>query len=83
MSDSTDVSIAKSARFNFENAFATDEELKGLGEGKSIHNGKYIDFLNSFDEYIGTSPSDANYSVRRDNVYNMISEYKTKRRAAR
>ena len=70
-------------RADFENAFATDEELKGLGEGKSIHNGKYIDFLNSFDEYIGTSPSDASYSERRDKVYNMISEYKTKRRVTR
>ncbi len=67
-------------RSEFESAFASEDELKGLNEGKGIHNGKYIDFLNDFDRYISTHPRDPDYAEHRDKVYNWIADYKSKRR---
>ena len=67
-------------RSEFEKAFATPEEISQLAPGKTVHNGKYIDFLNSLDEYIDTSPYDPSYSSKRDTVYNWISNLKQNRR---
>ena len=67
-------------RAEFEKAFATPEEISQLAPGKTVHNGKYIDFLNSLDEYIDTSPYDPSYSSKRDTVYNWISNLKQNRR---
>ena len=34
-------------RSEFETAFASETDLKSLEAGKTVHNGTYIDFLNS------------------------------------
>ena len=67
-------------RSEFERAFASGDELSNLKAGQTIHNGRYVDFLNSFDEYISTHPNDPNYSSRRDKVYNLIAQCKSGRR---
>lgn len=67
-------------RSEFETAFASESELQSLEAGKTVHNGTYIDFLNSVDQYIDTHPRDPNYDSRRDTVYNWISNLKAKRR---
>ena len=67
-------------RSEFETAFASESELQSLEVDKTIHNGTYIDFLNSLDQYIATDRRDPNYDSRRDTVFNWISNLKTKRR---
>jgi hypothetical protein len=67
-------------RSEFETAFASESELQSLDSGKTVHNGTYIDFLNSVDQYIDTPPHDPNYDSRRDTVFNWISNLKAKRR---
>ena len=47
--------------------------------GDSICNGKYIEFLDAFDRFISTEPSNSNYVTNRDNVYNLIGQYKAKK----
>ena len=66
-------------RSEFETAFASESELQSLEVGKTIHNGTYIDFLNSLDQYIATDRRDPNYDSRRDTVFNWISNLKAKR----
>ena len=67
-------------RSEFETAFASESEVQSLEVGKTIHNGTYIDFLNSLDQYIATDRRDPNYDSRRDTVFNWISNLKAKRR---
>ena len=67
-------------RSEFETAFASESELQSLEVDKTIHNGTYIDFLNSLDQYIATDRRDPNYDSRRDTVFNWISNLKAKRR---
>ena len=66
-------------RSEFETAFASESELQSLEVDKTIHNGTYIDFLNSLDQYIATDRRDPNYDSRRDTVFNWISNLKAKR----
>ena len=66
-------------RSQFDAAFATESERAALPLGDSICNGKYIEFLDAFDRFISTEPSNSNYVTNRDNVYNLIGQYKAKR----
>ena len=67
-------------RSEFETAFASESDLQSLEAGKTVHNGTYLDFLNSVDQYIDTHPRDPNYDSRRDTVFDWISNLKAKRR---
>lgn len=67
-------------RSEFERSFASKEELDNLKPGQTIYNGKYEDFLNALDEYIDTKPNNPHFSSRRNKVYDMINECKSRRR---